>query len=901
MSYNFIPISYSKINPSGQLIIGLQDGTVLNAGNVIGPTGLDGPTGPTGPIGNTGPMGPVISNLQTTSDGRLYYTVNNKTYVAGKLPIATGPTGSRGNSIINVHIDDDNVLSIKTDDNKVFKAGKITVPIGPTGERGYMGHTGMPGKPFNIYDIKIEPTTNQLVIRDTDFNAYTCGYVGVTGPTGPVMMWSSAYIDQRGHLLLLYNNNYNYLDAGYIVGNTGPIGPTGNKGDTCFITNCILKDQQFVFTDNHDRVIHCEGEKIIGTTGPLGNTGPTGPKGDKGDKGPIGKINSIRQVYVNEYGQLILTDCQNQKFTSTGHSVIGNTGTVGPTGCMGPTGPIGIQGPTGKTTYIKDVFIDSNGYMKLLTSDALLFEVGDVYGPTGFTGCTGPTGPMSTITDLYIDENSHLIMSTTNQKNIDVGYVRGHTGNTGPTGGIPIITRIDITDENKLEFTVNNKMYSTSTSLYIPTGPTGKKGPRGEATFIKNISIDNDQSMTITDSKGNIHIASGYLRGHTGHIGPTGHVTWFKSIKLYDNGMLRFTDCLGNEYFPGFIYPTTGPTGTMCGLSDIKVSSNGRLVFTDTNGEIQTTKRSLFGPTGSTGTTGATGNTGSTGPIGIGIKTISSSGSNVIVTLDNDNKHIIPGCTGPVGHIGPTGLDGISITNVELKHTDQLWISLSDKRDIYVGDLPSITGPTGTVLPYKGTGIFGQDSIFDNVNTPNEKSYSVIIDTMRKPHSYYPTHFGLGLHVDLYSTPDYSSIVIGNHIHEIGGPNNESDSISIGNYSGQYNQSKYSIAIGTRSGFKNQSMNCISIGNDAGYSNQEMYSVAIGYKSGYTSCKEYSNCIGFRTNAAHPNVNVINATTVPLTSLQSNSTFLRPVRLVDNIYGLKQLYYDEITGEIVYN
>ena len=91
---------------------------------------------------------------------------------------------------------------------------------------------------------------------------------------------------------------YGDLDAGLQeqidhMGNTGPTGPQGVKGET----------------------------------GPVGPTGPQGVKGDAGSVGPTGQTGAKGE-----------TGAQGPK---------GNTGPVGPTGQTGSTGPQGPQGPKG--------------------------------------------------------------------------------------------------------------------------------------------------------------------------------------------------------------------------------------------------------------------------------------------------------------------------------------------------------------------------------------------------------------------------------------------------------------------------------------------------------------------------------------------------------------------------
>lgn len=234
MNFKSLPISYSKVNPLGQLIIGLEDGTIFNSGSVVGPTGKLGPTGPTGHFGPTGPIGLGISKLYTMDDGNLYCVLENKTTLnAGKLPYVQGPTGKNGASIVKLLVENDNTLVAVTSDYKNLIAGKINTIRGPTGPNGKMG---LSGKSFVVKNIYLDDS-NQLNIVDSDNKIYNCGNAGYTGPTGPVGYWDKTFIDKNGHLILLYKNKF--LDAGYIIGPTGPVNTFKNiqisdNGDLLF-------------------------------------------------------------------------------------------------------------------------------------------------------------------------------------------------------------------------------------------------------------------------------------------------------------------------------------------------------------------------------------------------------------------------------------------------------------------------------------------------------------------------------------------------------------------------------------------------------------------------------------------------------------------------------------------
>lgn len=93
---NGISITSASVNGTGQLVVGLSNGQTLNAGSVVGPQGPfgpQGPAGPTGPKGDTGltgaqgPQGPagrsVASNGATIdTNGNLQITLTDGTILS---------------------------------------------------------------------------------------------------------------------------------------------------------------------------------------------------------------------------------------------------------------------------------------------------------------------------------------------------------------------------------------------------------------------------------------------------------------------------------------------------------------------------------------------------------------------------------------------------------------------------------------------------------------------------------------------------------------------------------------------------------------------------------------------------------------------------------------------------
>ena len=149
-----------------------------------------------------------------------------------------------------------------------------------------------------------------------------------------------------------------------------------------------------------------------------------------------------------------------------------------------------------------------------------------------------------------------------------------------------------------------------------------------------------------------------------------------------------------------------------------------------------------------------------------------------------------------------------------------------------------------------------------------------------------------------------------------------SNAISIGEESGYSMQGVKAIAIGTNAGRTSQGFQSISIGSSAGYQNQGVSAIAIGQNAGYNSQQDDSIAIGTRTGkyagtntitigkdagstAASPVPSgcVVIGTGFDTTSSygsNANATFIKPLRVVNSVAGLKQVYYDPITGEMVY-
>lgn len=111
--------------------------------------------------------------------------------------------------------------------------------------------------------------------------------------------------------------------------------------------------------------------------------------------------------------------------------------------------------------------------------------------------------------------------------------------------------------------------------------------------------------------------------------------------------------------------------------------------------------------------------------------------------------------------------------------------------------------------------------------------------------------------------------------------------VSIGVAAGRFSTASFnSISIGYQAGFQTQKANTVAIGYYTGYTNQGNASIAIGANAGYT-------------NQANNSI-ILNATGANLDVTTANTFTVKPVRAVTDITGLKQMYYNPTTGEIVY-
>ena len=240
---NGVSVSSATVNQAGQLIITMSTGQQINAGNVVGAQGPFGPQGPVGPKGDTGATG-----------------------AAGPQGIQ-GIQGPAGRSVASngATIDSNGNLQITLSDGTILNAGRA---VGAQGAQGVAGPQGPQG---------LQGPAGATGAQGAQGVAGPKGDTGDVGPQGPQGLQGPA--GPKG-------------DTGADSTVPGPQGlqgiqgPKGDKGDT----------------GADSTVPGPQGPQ--GLQGPQGVAGPQGPQGLPGPAGATGTSYSINGVAdeVQVYG-----------------------------------------------------------------------------------------------------------------------------------------------------------------------------------------------------------------------------------------------------------------------------------------------------------------------------------------------------------------------------------------------------------------------------------------------------------------------------------------------------------------------------------------------------------------------------------------------------------------------
>ncbi len=222
---------------NGNLIIGFDDGTTLNAGSVIGPRGNVGPQGIQGIQGIQGNVGPQgIQGIQGNTGANGAQGIQG---IQGNTG-ATGPQGIQGN----------------------------VGPQGPQGIQGVKGDRGDQG-------ISVTLVGNVALPGDLPITG-NAGQAYIVTSTGNLYFWNTTITA--------------WADIGPIVGPRGDRGETGAQG----IQGNVGPQGEQGIQGNVGPQGSQGAQGIQGNVGPQGaqgiqgNVGPQGPQGEQGIQGNVG-------------------------------------------------------------------------------------------------------------------------------------------------------------------------------------------------------------------------------------------------------------------------------------------------------------------------------------------------------------------------------------------------------------------------------------------------------------------------------------------------------------------------------------------------------------------------------------------------------------------------------------
>jgi hypothetical protein len=305
----------------GSLVVwNTADSTWVDVGDLLGPQGIQGPTGPTGLTGATGATGAQGTTGLTGATGpQGIQGVVGPTGPQGNVG-ATGPTGATGANGTN---------------GAVGATGPQGIQ-GPTGPQGVQGQQGIQGN--------VGPTGPQGIQGQQGIQGVTgpTGPLGPTGTQGPTGSQGPTGAQGTGIQLSDYHVSYEAMLLEH---------PVGEPGEAHLIGDGFL----YVWDDIND--VWVNAGQLLGPTGPQGVTGaqgsqgPTGPQGVQGPTGSTGIQGATgatgAQGAVGPTGPQGIQGIQGIQGVVGPTGAQGAAGTNGTNGAVGATGPAGATGPTG--------------------------------------------------------------------------------------------------------------------------------------------------------------------------------------------------------------------------------------------------------------------------------------------------------------------------------------------------------------------------------------------------------------------------------------------------------------------------------------------------------------------------------------------------------------------------
>jgi hypothetical protein len=285
----------------------------------------------------------------------------------------------------------------------------------------------------------------------------------------------------------------------------------------------------------------------------------------------------------------------------------------------------------------------------------------------------------------------------------------------------------------------------------------------------------------------------------------------------------------------------------------------------------------VFGPTGPAGgidgPVGPTGIDGPTGPTGI----------------DGLGPTGIDGLTGPTGVTGPSISIGPPIDSIQFNRNNAFGGSSgfmyyeATGPQIYSGSQVYLDG----LMNLNVLGSYSNNNI--KIGTTGFVNYSNVVTN---------SSIAIGTQAG-YLSQQINAVAIGSNAGQNGQRNY---AIALGSNAGQNGQQINAVALGSNAGQNGQQINAVALGSNAGQHNQQSNAVALGSNAGQTNQQSYAIALGSNAGKTNQPANSIILDPTGLNSVlgTANNFFVSTIRDVSSLTDFVQLYYDPISGELVY-
>jgi hypothetical protein len=472
-------------------------------------------------------------------------------------------------------------------------------------------------------------------------------------------------------------------------------------------------------------------------------------------------------------------------------------------------------------------------------------------------------------------------------------------------------TQIQFNDANSFGASSNLTFNKTDSTLTVPNvSVSSSLSVTGTANVTGNVSLtgtsvnsNSNISLTGTNVNSNSNISltgSNISLGAIGNIKITGG-TNNQLIRTDGAGNLSFASVSGDSYMLLPVRVATSNNITLSGLQtidNVTVSAGDRVLL---YGQTSSAENGIYIASSSTWTRATDFTTGSNtllGGVTVAVRQGTNNGSGIFICT---NATAITIGTTSITWRRQTNTGIISVwTATEGFNMPATGFANSGAMGFGVG---ANAPPDSTVMGYNASGAGTRTVAIGYGANANTSGVAIGFDAKTSAGS---NCVSIGYQANAHGTQsiaigtatrtgnDGRSVAIGFAANAFG-----SNTIAIG--AGAYaNVGADGVAVGANAKAGSSGVNiglnagspspngayCVSIGNGAGSIGQGGNSIAIGSLAGQTN--QASNSI------------ILNATGSALNQTTANTFTVKPIRAVTDITGLKQIYYNPTTGELVY-